>query len=135
MNLIGSFGSFTCKISVVIPSFDRGMCVRTCANYLDLRLAYACAHPMIKTPRRIFGILALADPGGGRCRRTSPNRINFFCFRICFHRKVYVSEVGAPPNGSAPPQQEILDPPLISLGALPRLTSQIFSSENITDYS
>ena len=36
-----------------------------------------------------------------------PNRINFFRFRIRFHRKVYALEVGAPP------QREILDPPLI----------------------
>ena len=40
----------------------------------------------------------------GRRRRAPPNRINFFHFHIRFCRKVYASEVGAPPpNGSAPP--------------------------------
>ena len=52
----------------------------------------------------------LADPG----RPPPPNRINCFHFRIHFHRKVYVSEVGAPPNGSVPPQREILDLPLVN---------------------
>ena len=52
----------------------------------------------------------LADPGGAA--GAPPNRINFFRFRIHFCQKVYVSEVGAPPNGFAPPQREILDPPL-----------------------
>ena len=31
-----------------------------------------------------------------------PNRFNFFCFCIHFHRKVYVPEVGAPPMGQCP---------------------------------
>ena len=33
-------------------------------------------------------------------RAPLPNRINFFRFRIRFHRKVYASEVGAPPTGN-----------------------------------
>ena len=32
-----------------------------------------------------------------------PNRINFFCFRIHFHQKLYASEVDAPPTGRRPP--------------------------------
>ena len=51
-------------------------------------------------------IKALVDPGGA-ASACPPNRIHFFCFRIRFCRKVYASEVGAPP-----PQREILDPPL-----------------------
>ena len=54
----------------------------------------------------------MADPGG--CRRRAPlNRIQFFCFCTCFHRKAYVSEVGAPPPQVGAPPTEILDPPLI----------------------
>ena len=47
--------------------------------------------------------------GGSRGRRRRPPRIQFFHFRIHFHRKVPASEVGAPP------QQEIPDPPLTIL--------------------
>ena len=37
-------------------------------------------------------------------RRVPPNRTKFFCFYICFHRKVPVSEVNAPSNeGWRPP--------------------------------
>ena len=45
---------------------------------------------------------ALADPGGA-ASVSPPNRINFFHFRICFHQKVYASEVGAPPPTGRPP--------------------------------
>ena len=41
--------------------------------------------------------------GGAPPARASPNRINFFRFRICFCQKVYASEVGAPPMGWHPP--------------------------------
>ena len=45
-----------------------------------------------------------------------PNRTKFFCFYICFHQKVPVSEVGTPSNeGWRPPQREILDPPLVNV--------------------
>ena len=48
-------------------------------------------------------IKALADPGGA-AGAPPPNRINFFRFRIRFCRKVYASEVGAPPpTGRRPP--------------------------------
>ena len=46
----------------------------------------------------------LADPGGGAAGARPPNRINFFCFRIRFHQKVYTSEIGAHPQRvGAPP--------------------------------
>ena len=48
---------------------------------------------------------------GGRRWRAPPNGIQFFCFCMRFCQKAAASEVGAP-NGSAPPQREILDPPL-----------------------
>ena len=50
-------------------------------------------------------LMSLADPGGALPARTPPNRINFFRFCICFHQKVYASEVGAPPQrvGAPPP--------------------------------
>ena len=46
--------------------------------------------------------------GGSTCKsfraRPPPNRTKFFRFYICFHRKVPVSEVGAPSNeGWRPP--------------------------------
>ena len=50
---------------------------------------------------------------GGAAGARPPNRINFFRFRIRFRQKVYASEVGAPQRVGAPPQQEILDPPLL----------------------
>ena len=37
---------------------------------------------------------------GGTASMCSPNRINFFCFHIHFHQKVYASEVSAPPMGN-----------------------------------
>ena len=43
----------------------------------------------------------MADPGGTAGTRP-PNRINFFCFCIPFHRKVYASEVAPPPTGRRP---------------------------------
>ena len=42
------------------------------------------------------------DGSRGR-RRRPPNRIQFFRFRTHFRWKAYASEVGAPPNGTAPP--------------------------------
>ena len=48
--------------------------------------------------------MTLADLGSATGARP-PNGIQFFHFRIRFHRKVPASEVGAP-------QREILDPPL-----------------------
>ena len=48
----------------------------------------------------------------GRAGRTPPYGTQFFCFHIHFCRKVPMSEVHAPPNGSTPPLREILDPPL-----------------------
>ena len=58
----------------------------------------------------------LADPGGRHQRPPPPppNRIHFFRFCIRFCQKVYASEASTPPppNGSATPQREILDPPL-----------------------
>ena len=45
----------------------------------------------------------LADPGGRHGAPPPPNRINFFCFRIRFCRKVYASEVGTPSTGQRPP--------------------------------
>ena len=44
----------------------------------------------------------LADPGDATSARP-PNRINFFRFCICFHQKVYASEVGTPQRVGAPP--------------------------------
>ena len=44
--------------------------------------------------------------------RPSPNRTKFFCFYICFHRKHCVGGWCPLQRGLAPPQQEILDPPL-----------------------
>ena len=49
--------------------------------------------------------------GGGAASAHPPNRIHFFHFCIRFCQKVY-RQRSAPPNGSAPPQQEILDLPL-----------------------
>ena len=37
----------------------------------------------------------------------------FFCFRMHFCHKAPTSDIDAPPSGLAPPQREILDPPLI----------------------
>ena len=38
--------------------------------------------------------------GGAAGAPPPPNRIHFFRFHIRFHRKVYASEVGAPPMGN-----------------------------------
>ena len=83
--------------------------------------------------------LTLVDPGDTTGERSPPDRIQFFCFRICFCRKAPISEVGPPPqmarhpppNGkswinhwlrrSTPsltgpcPPREILDPPLLAV--------------------
>ena len=54
------------------------------------------------------GINTLADPGG-TTSVPPPNRINFFRFRICFRRKVYALEVGAPPTGNPGSATETID--------------------------
>ena len=41
--------------------------------------------------------------GGAAGMPPPPNRIHFFHFRIHFHRKVYASEVGAPPPPTGNP--------------------------------
>ena len=57
------------------------------------------------------------DPGGAVAPLPS-NGTKFFHFHMHYCRKAPMSEVGAPTpeTGRRPPQQEILDPPLISNG-------------------
>ena len=48
---------------------------------------------------------SLADPKGGAAGVCPPNGIQFFRLCIRFHQKPPMSEVGVPPNGSAPPTE------------------------------
>ena len=62
----------------------------------------------------------VVDPGGAASMHP-PNRTQFFCFCICFHQKVCMLEIGAPPWVSTPSQwvgtsqKEILDPQLAKM--------------------
>ena len=56
-------------------------------------------------------INALADPGGRRGARPPTGSISFV-FTYVFAEKCTRRRLVPPPNGSAPPQREILDPPL-----------------------
>ena len=71
-------------------------------NLIISPISHLQANPIISS---ISLSQPLADPGGAA---GAPNRIQFFHFRICFCRKAYMLEVGAP-------QQEILDPQLSTL--------------------
>ena len=65
-------------------------------------------------------VVSVADLHTNISGAAPPNRTKFFCFYICFHQKVPVSEVGAPSNeGWRPPQREILDPPLSLMEMIP----------------
>ena len=93
---------------------SRGKNASRCLNHV-----HALSTSPFKVPGRRFsrnpcaGLLydALVDPGGTPGARPL-NRIQFFRFRICFRRKVFMSEVVPTPTGRRPPPREILDPPL-----------------------
>ena len=62
----------------------------------------------------MFTCLPLADPGGRR-RRAPPQQDQFLSFSHMFLLKSVCVRGWCPPNGSAPPQREILDPPLVGI--------------------
>ena len=59
-----------------------------------------------------YQALTLADPGGAP-QRVPPQQDQFLSFSHTFLLKSVRVRGWRPPNGSAPPQQEILDLPLI----------------------
>ena len=70
-----------------------------------------------KNTARIFTKIEhipLADPSGGRRRCAPPQQDQFLSFSHMFLLKSVCIGGWCPPNGSAPPQREILDPPLHS---------------------
>ena len=72
--------------------------------------------------------LTLADLVGACRAHTTPYGTQFFRFHIHFHRKAPASGVHVPPNGSTPPLQEILDPPLIEHISIEHI-SDIYGSQ------
>ena len=64
----------------------------------SLRLAHYTAHTGQVSQ-------CIGGSRGHRQRPPPPNRIHFFRFRIHFHRKVYASQVCAPPAGRRPPKE------------------------------
>ena len=98
-----NFHQFSAKslVSVLVTVFKRFSLLTAICIYLkDVTKYYE--YPYLAY-RLDMDYKALADPGGRPRRATPPNRIHFFHFHICFHQKVYTSEVGAPPTGQRPP--------------------------------
>ena len=63
--------------------------------------------------------MSLADPGGVPPARAPPTGSNSFVFAYVFAKKHPHRRSAPPPNGSAPPQWEILDLPLLVPGVDP----------------
>ena len=57
-------------------------------------------------------VKSLADPGGAPPARAPPTGSISFIFAYVFAEKCTLQRLAPPPNGLAPPQREILDPPL-----------------------
>ena len=55
------------------------------------------------------GTIALVDPGGA-AGASPPTGSNSFIFAYVFAKKCPHRRSALPPNGSAPPQRDILDP-------------------------
>ena len=60
---------------------------------------------------KLFTSYSLADPGGA-AGGAPPQQDKFLSFSHVFAKKCMRWRL-VPPNGSAPPQREILDPPLL----------------------
>ena len=90
---------------------DKIICVKTIFQSVSVSVSW------IQSVWWISSILDIICSGGSTYKSFGhmppPNRIKFFQFYICFHRKAPVLEVDAPPMGVGTPQQEILDLPLI----------------------
>ena len=112
------------RMTNLLYSFDRiliTLCSLICFQYSvelyigtddDMIISWQESENRVHYPHGNSISSPLADPGRDRRRRPLPQQDPFLLFSHTFLLKNVRIGGRLPPNGSAPPQREILDPPL-----------------------